>query len=117
MVNYRRVLLPNGSFFFTVNLRNRRSTYLTDHVDLLRDSFSEVREKYPFAIDAIVILPEHLYTIWTLPQHDTNYPTRWRLLKSLFTRKLIKSGIKIYKNAKGGIQHLAKALLGTCNSR
>ena len=90
MVNYRRVLLPNGRFFFTVNLRNRRSTYLTDHVDMLRDWFSEDREKYSFTIDAIVIFPEYLHTIWTLPQDDTNYPTRWRSLKSLFTRKLIK---------------------------
>ena len=101
MVNYRRTRVTSGCYFFTVTLRNRQSTYLTSHVDLLRESFIDVREKYPFTIDAIVILPEHLHTIWTLPPNDDNYPTRWQLLKSLFTRKIVKSGINIRKNAKG----------------
>ena len=86
---------------FTVNLRNRQSSILTDHVELLRESFSEVRKKYPFSIDSIVILSEHLHAIWTLPSGDADYSIRWQLLKSLFTLKLIKIGTKLRKNAKG----------------
>jgi len=101
MVDYRRVRVVNSSYFFTVNLRNRQSKILTQHIDLLRKSFIETRIKYPFTIDAVVILPEHIHTIWTLPPNDDNYPTRWQLLKSLFTRKLVKVGINLNKSPKG----------------
>jgi len=101
MVNYRRIRVASGCYFFTVNLRNRQSTYLTSHIDLLREAFIDTRRKYPFTIDAIVILPEHLHTIWTLPPSDENYSTRWQLLKGLFTRKLGKAGLNTRSNAKG----------------
>jgi putative transposase len=35
----------------------------------------------PFSIDAWVLLPDHLHCIWTLPPHDTDYSSRWRLIK------------------------------------
>lgn len=41
---------------------------------------------YPLYIDAHVILPDHLHCIWTLPDGDRDFSTRWRLLKSHFTR-------------------------------
>lgn len=37
-------------------------------------------------MDAIVILPDHLHAIWTLPEHDADFATRWRLIKSAFSR-------------------------------
>lgn len=43
--------------------------------------------RYPFAIDAIVILPKHLYDIWMLPEGDADYSTRWRLIKTMFSRQ------------------------------
>jgi putative transposase len=101
MVNYRRVKVASGSYFFTITLQNRQSSYLIDNVDFLREVFKEVKSQYPIYIRAIVILPEHLHTIWTLPPKDTNYSTRWQLLKSLFTRKLVKNGVNLIKNAKG----------------
>lgn len=45
-----------------------------------------MREKYPFQIDAIVLLPDHIHCIWTLPANDSNYATRWRLIKSYVTK-------------------------------
>jgi putative transposase len=88
MANYRRNFLAGGSYFFTVNLADRRRAVLTDHVDLLRAAFRRVRAQYPFTIEAAVILPDHLHAIWTLPDGDTDFPTRWRLIKSGFSHAL-----------------------------
>jgi len=88
MANYRRNFIPGGTFFFTVNLADRRSRLLTAHVDLLRTAFRDVRRRYPFAIAAIVVLPDHLHTIWTLPDNDADFALRWRLIKTGFSRGL-----------------------------
>ncbi len=42
----------------------------------------------PFTIDAIVILPEHLHAVWTLPAGDNDFALRWRLIKTTFSRNL-----------------------------
>jgi putative transposase len=88
MTDYRRNFLPGGSFFFTVNLADRRLRLLTEHVDGLRNAFRETRQHHPFAIDAMVVLPDHLHTVWTLPDGDADFATRWRLIKSSFSRDL-----------------------------
>ena len=88
MTLYRRNFVPGGTFFFAVNLNDRRSALLTDHIAELRAACRYVRRRHPFAIDAIVVLPDHLHAIWTLPQGDADYSTRWRLLKSAFSRRL-----------------------------
>ncbi len=89
MTSYRRNFVPGGSFFFTLNLADRRLSLLTTHVELLRAAFRETRERHPFAIDTIVILPDHLHVVWTMPEGDANFATRWRLIKSTFSRKLV----------------------------
>jgi putative transposase len=61
MANYRRNFLAGGSYFFTVNLADRRLTLLNDHIDLLRAAFRQVRTRHPFSIEAAVILPDHLH--------------------------------------------------------
>ena len=88
MPDYRRAHLPGATYFFTVNLADRRQRLLTEHVNALRAAFRLARVRHPFAIDAIVILPDHLHTIWTLPDGDADFPTRWRLIKSYFSRAL-----------------------------
>ena len=88
MPNYRRNSIPGGSYFFTLNLTDRRLRLLTDHVGLLRSAFRKTRAHHPFMIDAIVILPDHLHAIWTLPEADKDFATRWRLIKSTFSRAL-----------------------------
>jgi len=40
----------------------------------------------PFTIVASVILPDHMHFIWTLPPENSDFSTRWRLIKSHFTR-------------------------------
>ena len=88
MTSYRRNFLAGGSFFFTVNLEERHLRLLTDHIDTLRQAFREIRRHHPFTIDAIVVLPDHLHTVWTLPEGDANFATHWRLIKSAFSRNL-----------------------------
>jgi putative transposase len=61
---------------------------LTDHVDVLRSAFAEARRKRPFTIDAIVVLPDHLHCIWTLPDGDADFSARWHGIKWRFSRAL-----------------------------
>lgn len=60
-----------GTFFFTVALLERRRQLLTEHIDDLRAVFADARQRRPFTVDAIVVLPDHLYCIWTLPPKST----------------------------------------------
>ena len=88
MTSYRRSIVPGGSYFFTVNLADRRRELLTQHIDALRAAFRYARGRYAFTIEAIVVLPDHLHAIWTLPDGDTDFAVRWRLIKSTFSRAL-----------------------------
>ncbi len=101
MVQYRRNFVAGGTYFFTVALNNRQSTILVDYVDLLRSSFQHVKQKHPFITEAMVVLPDHLHAIWTLPPGDIAYPKSWQLFKARFTRLVRKSGLEIGKNARG----------------
>jgi putative transposase len=85
---YRRNFVAGASYFFTVNLAERRLRLLTDNIDLLRVAFRYTRLRYPFAIDAIVVLPDHLHTIWRLPEGDSDFALRWQLIKANFSRGL-----------------------------
>jgi putative transposase len=58
-----------------------------ENINLLRSIFIEIKQEHPFIIDAIVILPDHLHCLWTLPAGDVDYSMRWRLIKSAFSRQ------------------------------
>ena len=53
-------------------------------------SVARTREKYPFEIDAFVVLPDHMHAIWTLPPGDADFSIRWRLIKTFFAKPLPK---------------------------
>jgi len=93
MSQYRRSYLPGGSWFFTVNLRSRKSDLLCRHIDILRHQVARVKSRTPFIINAWVVLPEHMHCIWTLPENDTDYSGRWREIKKGFTRALGSAGL------------------------
>lgn len=86
MPRYVRAFVPGGTFFFTVALLERRRGLLTERIDLLRRVFSETRREQPFRLDAIVVLPDHLHCIWTLPPDDADFSGRWRVIKANFSR-------------------------------
>ena len=86
MTNYRRDFTPGGTWFFTVNLAERKSSRLVDDIGTLRAAFRCVRAQHSFTIDAIVVLPDHLHAVWSLPAGDSDYGVRWRLIKTAFSR-------------------------------
>ncbi|MDT3751262.1 MULTISPECIES: REP-associated tyrosine transposase [Citrobacter] len=88
MSNYRRHRVPGGTWFFTVNLWDRQSHLLIDRIDLLREVVQRVRRQHGFHIDAWVILPEHMHCIWTLPEGDDDYSSRWKTIKAAFSQQI-----------------------------
>jgi len=89
MSNYRRIRTPGATYFFTVNCARRGDNrLLVDEIDRLRATLRKVKAAHPFRIDAIVVLPEHLHCIWTLPTEDADYRMRWALIKAGFSRGL-----------------------------
>jgi putative transposase len=101
MVHYRRHRVAGGTYFFTVTLADRRSRVLTDYVDVLRGVLRRVRAARPFEIVAMVVLPEHLHAVWTLPEGDADYSGRWRAIKAGFTQELVRRGLPLPRNDKG----------------
>ncbi|PCE67674.1 transposase [Salinivibrio sp. YCSC6] len=87
-MRYRRNYAHGGTYFFTVNLHNREMQLLTEHIRLLRSAVATVKASRPFQINAWVVLPDHLHAIWTLPDNDSDYSTRWREIKKLFTKSV-----------------------------
>ena len=86
-MRYRRAFVEGGSFFFTLVTEKRRPIFASaEAVEVLRSAFRSVRATRPFALDAIVVLPDHLHCIWTLPPGDADFATRWRLVKTWLTR-------------------------------
>ncbi len=87
MPEYRRFGVSGGTYFFTL-VTYKRYPWLCNDIarSTLREGIEKVRIKYPFEIDAFILLPEHLHCIWTLPDGDRDFPTRWRLIKTFVTK-------------------------------
>ena len=106
MPEYRRARVPGGTYFFTVNLLERHdNNALVREIDLLRKVVKRVRELHPFHIDAWVVLPEHMHAVWTLPESDSDYSLRWRLIRSLFSKALpreeYRSDVRLARGERG----------------
>jgi len=101
MVHYRRAHVPGGTYFFTVALGDRACDTLIRHIDALRSAFHCVHEARPWRTDAIVVLPDHLHVLWTLPDGDDHYPGRWRAIKSQFVQRLRFRGEPVAVNQRG----------------
>jgi putative transposase len=94
---------PGGYYFFTVVTQDRRPL-LIEHIDLLRRAFRVTRARHPFEIDGIVVLPDHLHTLWHLPTSENDPSKRWRVLKRLFSsglQPLQRSGAQLRKRESG----------------
>ncbi|MDP3230981.1 MAG: transposase [Acidovorax sp.] len=86
-MHYRRAFTPGATLFFTVVTHERRPILQTEEaIETLRAALRTVRQTPPFHIDAMVVLPDHLHCIWTLPPEDADFATRWRLIKTWFTK-------------------------------
>ena len=87
-MRYRRVLIGGATYFFTVNLADRRSRLLVEHIADLRQAVGDVRLAHPFEIIAWVVLPEHMHAVWSLPPEDSDYSMRWNQIKGGFSRRI-----------------------------
>ncbi len=105
MPDYRRNRVAGGTYFFTLALADRHSDLLVQNVAALRASVARARALYPFSIDAWVVLPEHLHAIWTLPDGDADFSTRWTLIKRGFSARIAKgesrSASRVAKGERG----------------
>ena len=85
MPNYRRVFVPGAYYFFTVVTKNRKSTFADPmQVRQIRTIWQQAAKEKPFETVAAVVLPDHIHSIWRMPGNDTDYPSRWRLIKGRF---------------------------------
>ena len=105
MPRYLRARVAGATFFFTVAIVDRSDDLLVREIDRLRDAYRVAQERRPFETVAICVLPDHLHTIWSLPEGDANFPQRWNLIKSIFSRGLApatsRSARHIAKREKG----------------
>ena len=88
MPDYRRHRVMGATYFFTVNLLDRKSHLLVERIELLRQVVARVRALMPFHVDAWVVLPNHMHCLWTLPHDDGNFPKRWQAIKMGFSRSV-----------------------------
>lgn len=89
MPNDKRTYRPGGTYFFTVYLHQRGDNdLLTRHIERLRETVRIVCRRHPFDIHAWVVLPDHLHCILGLPEGETDFAERWRLIKGGFTRAI-----------------------------
>jgi len=93
MPNYRRFRPAGGTFFFTLKTEcNAHIFSERQSVLLLGQVFRETKARWPFEIRAVVLLPDHLHAIWSLPSGDDDYSTRWAWLKKEFTKRYLAGG-------------------------
>ncbi len=105
MPNYRRADVSGGTYFFTLVTHRRQKVLCHDNVRrALRNAIETTRIKLPFTIHAWVLMPDHLHTIWTLPENSDNYSARWSMIKRLVTQSVGAHGAP-YRNRDGSGAH------------
>jgi putative transposase len=82
MRNWTRLRVTGGTYFFTV-VTACREPFFRDplHVRCLGEALRHTRASHPVTMNALVVMPDHLHCIWTLPAHDCDYSLRWELVK------------------------------------
>jgi putative transposase len=117
MSQYRRWFVPGGTYFFTANLIRRDSRLLVENINALRAAYADAAKRQPFTTVAICVLPNHLHCIWTLPEGDSDFPGRWRRIKSGFSRRLPRSADLAPGRRPGRTRRVAAPLLGARHHR
>ena len=111
MSNYHRYYVPGGTYFFTC-VTYRRRPILTTELGrcCLRTAINDVRREHPFEIVAIVLLPDHWHTVWSLPPGDDKYPLRWMRIEEQFTEAWLKGGGTELKQSPSRIKHRQRGI-------
>ena len=101
MATFRRAPVAGATYFFTVVTHQRRPLLCEPPVrQALNSALQQVRRERPFSLDALVLLPDHLHCIWTLPSDDANFATRWSLIKRL-TSQTVRDRAGIHDSSSG----------------
>jgi putative transposase len=87
MSNYRRPNVCGGTYFIT-QVTYERVPWLCSDLGrkALREAIEKVVQKYPFSIDAFILMPDHFHCLWTLPANDKDFSLRLRLIKTYVTK-------------------------------
>ena len=65
MPNYRRMYVPDGTYFFTIVTYQRQPIFAHPaNISRLRKAIATVKIEMPFTILGAVVLPDHLHFIW-----------------------------------------------------
>jgi putative transposase len=111
MPEYRRWYVPGGTAFFTLVTHRRRPILCTDLARLcLREAIDTVRGHSPVAFVGIVLLPDHLHAVWTLPPGDGRHPIRWKRIKEEFTRRYLKAGGEEIRPSLSRLRHSERGI-------
>ncbi len=93
MPSYRRFYVPGGTYFFTVVTAGRKPIFGDARaVACLGGALRRVRAKHPFETVGLVVLPDHLHCLWTLPPGDVAFSRRWQWIKTDFTERWLATG-------------------------
>ncbi|MCX7116263.1 MAG: transposase [Gammaproteobacteria bacterium] len=86
MSQYKRHYEAGAHYFFTLATYQRRPIFIdNERVESLRAAIRKVKKSYPFFLEAMVVLPDHLHCLWRLPENDVDFSVRWRLIKRYFS--------------------------------
>ena len=88
MPTYIRNRIAGESYFFTVNLGDQGRGLLDQRIDVVRAAYVEMARLRPVQCDAMVILPDHIHAVWTLPDGDDDHAVRWAHFKSIIANRL-----------------------------
>src|ERR1700733_7572580 len=89
MSQYRRFYQSGGNYFFTLVTYYRYPFFKNlENVKKFKVAINKVKKKYPFSLNAIVVLPDHLHCLWKLPENDQDFSMRWRLIKRYFSMEM-----------------------------
>ncbi len=78
MPDYRRYFVAGATYFFTLKTEWNEPLFNDPaNVELLGNVLREMDARWPVTIDAMVLLPDHLHAVWSLPPGDQDYSKRW----------------------------------------
>jgi putative transposase len=81
-MKYRRIYLDSYSYYLTLVTQGRKPL-LIENIEVLRQAFKLSKKKYVYALEAIVILPDHIHMI-IRPKIPTEYSKIIRHIKRSF---------------------------------
>ncbi len=89
MSDYRRLYQDGATYFFTVVTHKRRPIFKEEkNIQIFKQSISAIKKSYPFEIKALVILPDHIHTLWEMPTDEQNFSLRWQLIKLYCSKRI-----------------------------